>query len=337
MQLVVSCDYLISPAFCAPEELTACVESLIQIKRSIENNLNNIVIEENALEKLAELGCYPCAQIFNHNLQSISECTYTGRDIARTVNNILALELEEECRFPVHVADWTNKKADPELIGRAPSRSPALLDMLESISLSTIFFKKNYSVLHHPTCGGNTVTFSGELASLLPETQDTLPQNILAVVSVLPDYDAFALGQDAKTLFDQATDTQSILSSFYAGALAILNQRQIKNSKFNFDSFEFGPHFVDSLDENQCGPGQNFSGPLFDSICHVLVKLEKNEVSPFYTDTTRKTQRKRANGDLAWRTHITKGNPALRLLFWTDAEEKIILANVGKKNDLEIL
>lgn len=337
MQLVVSCDYLISPAYCEPDQLSACVESLINIKRDIENDLRNVVIEESALEKLAELGCYPCAQIFNYNLQSIPDCVYAGRDIARTVNNILALELDEELRLPVYAADWNNKKAAPELIGRDSSRAPALLDLLENISLSAIFHRKNFSMLHHPACEGNSVTFTGELTSILPEADCELPQSISSVVAILPTYSSFTASQDAKILFDAATDMLSLKESFYSGAVTILNQRQKSTSTLNWNSFELGPHFIASLHANQCGPKQNFSGPFFDSVCHVLAKVEKNEVTPFFTDTTRKTQRQRSNGDLAWRTHITKGNPALRLLFWTDATDKILLANVGKKNDLEIL
>ena len=39
---------------------------------------------------------------------------------------------------------------------------------------------------------------------------------------------------------------------------------------------------------------------------------------------------------LGWRTQITKGNPALRFMYWVD-DERLILANVGNKKDLEIL
>jgi hypothetical protein len=336
MQLVVSSDYLISPAYCSKESLPSCVESLIFIKRDLDNGSSSIVIEENSLDKLEEIGYYPCAQMFNHHLKNIGHDDYCGKEIARTVHNILIKNLGDDSKFPVCVADWNNKLVEPMLEGRSQTRNEALVDLLENISLSIRFFDKNYSMLHHPTCEGNSVTFTGEVVSILPENDDELPQEIKTTIQVLKSYQMFTVSQNTLSLYNAATDENAIKSAFLVGANAVFAQRGVKRSALKLEDFSLGEKFIESLDTNQCAPTQKYSGTTFDVICHALAGIGKNSLDPFWKDTTRKEQRSRANGDLAWRTHITKGNPTLRLMYWKNDVGHIELANIGKKNDVEI-
>ena len=337
MQLVVSCDYLISPAYCSKEHLSACVDSLISLKRELDNGSESILIEENSLSKLEEIGCYPCSQIFNHHLKNIGNDDYSGREIARTINNILIQQMHDGNRLPVCVADWSTKLVEPTLLGRSKSRSDALADLLESMSLSIRFFDKNYAMLHHPTCEGDSVTFSGEMLSILPESEEALPQKIQATVPILIDYKMFTISQNAFLLYGLATDEYSIKSALFSGANLIVSQRCSGRAPLKWEDFSLGSGFFESLIANQCAPKQKYAGTAFDAICHALAGIGKYDLDPFWKDTTRKEQRSRKNGDLAWRTHITKGNPTLRLMYWKNESGEIELANVGKKNDLEIL
>lgn len=337
MNLVVSCDYLISPAYCSDEQLSEYVESLVLIKQALENGNESILIERNSVKKLEELESYPCAPLFNHNLHQLNNTEYTGKDIARTVTNILYKELNNDADFPDCAADWDVMTATPNLIGRSEARNHALLEIIENISLAAHYFDKQYSIMHHPICDGNKVIFHGVVSAIIPEISSILPEEITNTISVLTDFEKFTVNRNAKDLFDAAANEDDYMNAFIAGIKGVIAQRGLQCPSPTAQSFIIGQHFLDSLVTNQCGPKQNYSGPAFDAICHVLAGVGKYELSEFWTDTNRKKQRARSDGHLAWRTHITKGNPTLRLMYWKDKNGKIELANVGPKNELNIL
>jgi hypothetical protein len=92
-------------------------------------------------------------------------------------------------------------------------------------------------------------------------------------------------------------------------------------------SFTVGSAFPDSLSANQAAGGQSFASIALDVCAHVLAGQPKYEVNDF--------GQSRRDGAESLRTHVTKGNPALRLLMWTkDAE--LEFANIGPKNELAI-
>ena len=337
MNLVVSCDYLMSPAYCSAEQLSECVESLVLINQALENGAGSILIERDSVKKLEDLGCYPCAQFFNHNLHQLNNNEYTGKDIARTVTNLLYKELNNDANFPDCAADWTVMSAIPSLTGRSEARNHALLEIIENISLSAHYFDKQYSIMHHPICEGNKITFHGVISSIIPELAVVLPEEIYTTISVLTDFEKFTISRSAKTLFDEAINEEDFINAFVAGTKAIIAQRGLQCPPPTAQSFNIGQHFLDSLTANQCGPGQSYSGPAFDAICHVLAGIGKYELKEFWTDTNKRNQRTRSDGHLAWRTHITKGNPTLRLMYWKDRNGRIELANAGPKNELRIL
>lgn len=337
MNLVVSCDYLMSPANCSEEHLSECVDSLVLINQALENGHESILIEQNSAKKLEDLGCYPCAQLFNHNLRQLKNTEYTGKDIARTVTNILYKELNNDADFPDCAADWIVMTATPNLVGRSEARNNALLEIIENISLSMHYFDKQYSIMHHPICDGNNINFHGVISSIVPDLSEMLPEEINTTIPVLTDFEQFTVSRSAKNLFDDAINEEDYIDAFIAGAKGVIAQRGLQSTAPTSKSFKIGQHFLESLTANQCGPGQSYSGPTFDAICHLLAGVGKYELSEFWTDTNRKKQRTRSDGQLAWRTHITKGNPTLRLMYWIDESGKIELANAGPKNELRIL
>lgn len=337
MNLVVSCDYLMSPANCSEEQLSEFVDSLVLINQALENGSGSILIEQNSAKKLEDLGCYPCAQSFNHNLHQLNNNEYTGKDIARTVTNILYKELNNDADFPDCAVDWIVMSALPILVGRSEARNDALLEIVENISLSVHYFDKQYSIMHHPVCEGSNIIFHGVVGSIVPELSEKLPEEISTTIPVVTDFEKFIGSRSAKVLFDEAVNEEDYISAFIAGAKSVIAQRGLQNAAPTAQSFKIGPHFLASLVANQCGPGQSYSGPTFDAVCHLLAGVGKYELSEFWTDTNRKKQRTRSDGLLAWRTHITKGNPTLRLMYWRDEDGKVELANAGPKNELRIL
>ncbi|MNC68098.1 hypothetical protein D3C75_1186550 [compost metagenome] len=79
----------------------------------------------------------------------------------------------------------------------------------------------------------------------------------------------------------------------------------------------------------------NFSSVLFDTVAHVLAGTPKSSLEIF--TKSKDSAEPRMHGKLvAYRTHVTRGNRALRLMYWLAPSGVVIFANVGNKFDLEI-
>jgi len=334
MQLVISCDYLVSPAFCTPEELDICVESLIAVKRELARPNNTVTIEENALLKLESIGQYPCARIFNHNIGDGFDSAYSGRDIARTVNNILSMRLDESCCVPLCLAEWREREISPLIKGCLPERSSDLEDLVEGISLASYVYGRNFSMLHHPLSPDvSSIKVAGEISALEPEPADLFPIKFDGVVSVFSDFLQYSAALGGFSLYEAAVTDEEFKAAIFSGALSVLKSVGL-DTMISWDQLSFGADFIDTLHAHQCGPKGRFSGTAYDVICHAVAGAKKYEVNPFYEDVGKKIQ-KTSNGNSAWRTHITKGNPALRLMYWSSGGS-VQLANIGNKKELLI-
>lgn len=331
MQILVSCDFLISPAFCASSTFEAHVNDLISIKRELEDGRNRTIIEADALVKLADLQYYPCSPIFKKNIPTELTEFFSPKDIAKVVHGIASMTMEQENSLPESVAYWSNKNINPNLAGCCHERSDALLQLIEDVFLANCIHEKCLSILHHPLENNvDLIDFSGELTHSIPETQETPPLALRSFVPVFSRYADFLSKFDASEAYSRAETPAHIIDSINLGAASIAS----KHGKDGINPYTCGDYFFESLDAHQCAPGQRFSNTAFDVICHVVAGVEKYLHKPMYVNLERKEQLVR-DGKLAWRTHITKGNPALRLMYWTK-NSQITLANIGNKNALEI-
>ncbi|MCK8666779.1 hypothetical protein M1M11_18000 [Pseudomonas azerbaijanoccidens] len=331
MQIVVSCDFLISPAFCAHHLFESRINDLITIKREMEVGGRRVVIEAETLVKLANLQYYPCAPIFKKNIPPELAEFFSPKDIAKVVHNIASMTVDQECSLPESVAYWDTKIINPNLIGCCHERSEGISQLVEEVFLANYIHEKALSILHHPLEEDiKSIDFFGELTHSIPETQPPAPLTVQNFVPVFSSYTDFLSKFDASEAYGKATTQLQIIDAFTLGAASIAKQHG-KNGVFFYTC---GDSFFDSLNEHQCAPGQRFANTAFDVICHVVAGVEKYAHKPMYSDLDKKEQIVK-DGKCAWRTHITKGNPALRLMYWIE-EGKIIIANVGNKNALEI-
>jgi len=102
--------------------------------------------------------------------------------------------------------------------------------------------------------------------------------------------------------------------------------------------FRFGEGFLNSARGHAFGSRSDLAMNLIDSCSRILLGVPKNPMEALREDerpTSR--QRQRADGALAWRTHLTKYGPGFRLMFWRLPDGTIEFANVGTKFELEIL
>ncbi len=331
MQIVVSCDYLVAPAFCESSILADKVNDLVNIKREIDGGSNRAIVESNALVKLSDLGYYPCSSLFKKNIPANLAEVFSIKDLTKVVYHLASMNLDEGDFFPECIAYWNKKEIAPEIKGCSYERGQAINDLVENIFLANHFHGRSLSILHHPVESGvKSVTFFGELTNSIPETPPPLPIELENNISLFSDYSEFLSQFNASAAYHAAQTPEEIASALTLGAIAVARA----NGGAGIGKFEFGDKFIESLGAHQCAPKQRFSNTAFDVICHVIAGVEKYSHKPMYSDIDKKIQKSR--GDmLAWRTHVTTGNPALRFMYWTD-DEGLMLANIGNKKDLEI-
>lgn len=125
-------------------------------------------------------------------------------------------------------------------------------------------------------------------------------------------------------LWRRADTPEKALAAVVAGAIEVAGGPVLDVS--------LGRDFFQSLSENQCLGWQPFSSVLYK----LMVRLVTGgQVSGDKFMTNRNSVVLERNGFSARRCHITKGNPALRLLYWR-RNDVVVLANVGPKNQLII-
>ncbi|WP_367598005.1 hypothetical protein [Pseudomonas fulva] len=331
MQIVVSCDYLVSPAFCDSSTLDTKIKDLVNLKREIDGANPRATIESDALLKLTALGYYPSTSLFKQNFAANESTEFSIKDVTKVVYHLASLTVEDEDFFPDCIAYWNNKSIAPNIEGCSHERSQAICELVEKVFLVNHFHGKEFSILHHPLESNHkSVVFSGELTNSIPETPPPLPVSLQDSIAVFSEYSDFLSQFDATSAYSSAQNPEDIEEALTLGAIAIA-----KNSgKSGIRKFEFGAAFIDSLYAHQSAPQQRFANTAFDVICHVIAGVEKYPHNPMYSDLDKKIQ-KIKDGKLAWRTHVTTGNPALRFMYWS-GDGGLTLANIGNKKDLEI-
>lgn len=135
----------------------------------------------------------------------------------------------------------------------------------------------------------------------------------------------------AYDVWQHATCAQGIYSAIWIGAL----EEHLKNdesiSAFN-RGVSVGSGFYSSLRDNQCDGSGEFSSVTLKSCIYCLQYPNVISHKKFQGERPRAR-----DGAEAFRSHITKGNPALRLLTWEKGGSQVEFANVGPKKELCIL
>ena len=152
-------------------------------------------------------------------------------------------------------------------------------------------------------------------------------------IRIADRYQDFILSLDGWALWRTAENADDVVLALLVGAvkrgIASGNVRKVSDIPL----FGVGSDFIESLGRNQAGGVGRFSSVTYDAAVGVLsgvggrpMRLAKGGASP---------QRTRADGSIAWRSHITTSHEALRLMYWTGGG-CIEFANVGVKNELFI-
>lgn len=78
---------------------------------------------------------------------------------------------------------------------------------------------------------------------------------------------------------------------------------------------------------------------IIESCARIILGIPKNSLNEFRVDSKSTSAQRKRNDDgaLAFRTHLTKKGAGLRLMFWKLPSGVIEFANIGDKDELEIL
>jgi len=77
---------------------------------------------------------------------------------------------------------------------------------------------------------------------------------------------------------------------------------------------------------------------LIESCARIVLGVPKNPIKEFRINSKPTSdQRVRHDGSLAYRTHLTKKGAGLRLMIWIRPDGTFEFANMGDKDELEIL
>ncbi|MGG4603533.1 hypothetical protein ACLPHM_01945 [Paenalcaligenes sp. Me131] len=333
---VMSCDFLLAPAYCAPESIEHRVADLAEYARSVLTRNESPLLESDAVNKLIEAGKYPCEGLFKNNLAKVKEEFFTAKDIARIVSNILingkGLEYSD-----YQLWECSQSLMQPSFSQLSPNRLKELEELVEEVSIFNELEAKDHSILHYcPINSFPEIEYTGNLDEIAPQRDLVLPHPIKRITRLFSDYREYLTSISYfHDLSENRENAVLLKEAIFWGVVCDLKNRNLPLSSFDPSDFDLGDNFVDSLREHQCLPGQNFWGSCFSSIVAVLSRDPAYEINIF--SKTGKCDKQREHGRYkAYRSHVTKGGVGLRLLFWQDDDDYIELANIGPKHELKI-
>jgi hypothetical protein len=121
-------------------------------------------------------------------------------------------------------------------------------------------------------------------------------------------------------------------------AIRARKQMGCSDPSANCDVFAIGKRFPESLARWQAWGDGKYASSTLETCAHLVGRLPNIKIARMfqYKGRRREDITRQEDGATAWRTHISKGNEALRLMFWRRTNGSIELANVGGKFELEI-
>jgi len=101
--------------------------------------------------------------------------------------------------------------------------------------------------------------------------------------------------------------------------------------------FQLGNRFLESARHWGFGSRSDHARLLIETCARIVLNVPKNTIDEFLEAGSSTRQRRRDNGALAFRTHLTKKGAGFRLMLWKLPDGMIEFANVGDKDELSIL
>ncbi|HHQ6537690.1 TPA: hypothetical protein ACSTJY_003065 [Serratia fonticola] len=326
-----------SPALCEPDNIEGFVDDLLRIKWVMDSNIRPIVVlEDGILISAQDRGLYPCLRVFNENMvKSVEPLLYSSQDIVTLVHAILQ-EASEISDFTGVGEIVLSSVLAHELITNCTTieRKKEFEKLLVFTAFYNYYEKNKKGALLHLLGNRDAMSSEIELDVSLAMVGCDMLENIKIDYKdeIFGSYDSLLLSFGSDKLYQLVGCDFSLKLALYVRALELIIEN---GGSIHWDSFEIGSEMLNSLNKNQAMYGGKYSAAVFESIARVLIDKPKEEVKVFCKSLTDNTPRKYKDF-IAYRTHITKGNLGLRLMFGKTATKKIRLTNIGVKGELEI-
>lgn len=336
MQAIATCEFLLSPALCESNVVDDFFLSLTQLHSDILHSSAPPLIEEDAYYKLVASDRFPTDKVFSQNIKENGVSVFTAQDITTLVNKILvdAKSLSDLDQY--WVQEWQNLLIIPPIGAVSEQRREELLEFFSTLAIYSLSSDKATCALHFEIEASNETSLQGELVDAFP-LDVVYPLNVSKVINVFPVYKNFLCVIGHEFFLSDVKSEYDFKLAIFAGALKMMSQSNHSTDQFELDSFFIGRDFIDSLKRNQSYVSCTYFNVVFDTVINLLAGTPKNEVSPFRVGVNSTVQRLSSDKSMkAFRTHITSSGLALRLMYWQRNDGKILLANVGPKNECEI-
>lgn len=337
MRPIVTCEFLLGPAYCDPYLINDFVLDLLQIHADVTQSDKPPLLEDDAYTKLVASNRFPTDKVFAKNItEEDGASVYSANDITTLVNKILSTTQSMEDNDYCWITEWQDLSFNPEFkLKELPNRDSELSELLSNIAIFNITQHTEVCALHHHDLNARSTELNGTLLEAYP-TDLKFPLAISLELQVHSRYKAYLSNVSPSHFFSQNMSLHDLKLGVYARALRIVREGGRNLSSIDWADFSFGAGFVDSLAKTQSSFNQKYFETLIDCLAHIIAAVPKYQLSPFCVKAGSEEQIKRGH-NLAFRSHITKGGAALRLMHWKTKNNRIIFANVGTKGELVIL
>ena len=333
---VLTCDFLISPALVDADSVSDRIDDLVALSALLQNGGHTVLIEDDAMEQLMLSNRYPTEPLFEQQLKRSGVSAYSPRDVTKTVNRLLSQATEISRAEPELLVETVFNGSDPVFERITDDRRQALQGVLTNVAIRSAFSRLQASILH--SCKVNrfeTISIDALINYMIPAHDKTFPFQFTAPVSIHHSYAEFLDSADGESLYNAAQTEHDIKIAIFVAARRRRYAAGIDVSAFSAEYFSLGASFVTSLRRNQCQGGHKFGSAAFDAAADIVSGCSGRDENPFWSNENAGEARE-YNGYKAYRTHISKKNEGMRLMFWKSGSGHIVLANVGPKSELQI-
>lgn len=334
-----------------PEELNRFVENLLAWSDLLQRGDIPVFFTDSCLASIIHGGHYPYGPALSKMAKQLGATHLSVDFVCLVAQTILdrTPKLEEHCSINIVMFDEASYRIQPEVY---LTRLDANIgwELKHGLAVVACFLRKNSDhtgfLLASATSSPQEDFREMEIRiSAHIETIDS-PTDAEWWSSILP----FDVNQDLPVAFSRDTIFEQIGSlELWGNAESSEGAREAIATKVRellalgagdeseAKGFHLGTHFLESTRRNGFGARADLATNLIDSCARIMLKVPKNPIEKFREDErSTSRQRRREDGAVAWRTHLTKHGAGFRLMFWELPDGKIELANVGTKFEVEI-
>jgi hypothetical protein len=311
-----------------------------------------------ALDVLASAGAFPSGPNIKALLELFNlEHIYSADAIRRAINRILEKATPIVEIAGIEVLNCSSCVITPEI---GPYYEKDFRDSVSRLLASLLiipYIHKEWEDYLYVVPGvswryivQDSMTFCCEVDNVISAMDDLLIGGPFYAAGTLPlvrSYFGFLERLSPELIWARANEASSIHLAITLEALRILRASDSNATLKSVPRFRVGSDFWDSLVRTASGPNGTFAGAVREACARIILALPKNRGAPFLAPSGSRRgkwrQVERLDGALGFRSHITKGHEALRLMYWEikssashNTPQVVEFANVGAKAELLI-